>query len=57
MNRWDGDLVGGMNMNMNETARQQRMKRQARDGDVRAGIKNAKMLRETIGRGRKEKEK
>ena len=44
-------------MNMNETARQQRVKRQARDGDVRAGIKNAKMLRETIGRGRREKEK
>lgn len=57
MNRWDGGLVGGMNMNMNETARQQRVKRQARDGDVRAGIKNAKMLRETIGRGRREKEK
>jgi hypothetical protein len=31
--------------------------RHARDGDVRAGIKNAKMLRETrIERGRSEKE-
>jgi hypothetical protein len=63
VNRWDGGLVGS-GIDMNTETRQRDSGENdpnplghAPGGDVRAGIKNTKMLRETkIGGGRNEKE-